>query len=285
MIDLNLPAQDVSPQSLICDLMLLHPERDRMEQIILDLASRPQFWSSFIFGPAMPANEHEAQLGILRDLAFGWTADTLYVRSPDMTAAEVMRSLGRRWDCDEITTYSPARTAYLLVQSGVLTAIRWQHSPASRPRNTVSIPNSSLISFDLTKSLGECSAQAIVVALMRRTKCPHFDVELVLNDLANHVTQWRSFIFGSPLPEAHQNLHGCLEALRYLPAEWQGNCLYLWAWDTTAATCLQALGQRWNCLEASIFTEEESARLLDFLGAAPLAIALSIRITPKFDLI
>lgn len=108
--------------------------------------------------------------------------------------------------------------------------------------------------FDNTRLLQQASAQSLVAALVRRGKFAKFDPQLVLSDLEKHRSRWRSFIFGPPLPEPDVDLEFCLESLSYLPQDWGGNCLYLWAWNMEEALLLQSLRHPWCCDEVSVFT-------------------------------
>lgn len=267
MIDLNSPVQDASAQDLVCALMLLHRERDLMEQITLDLAARPQIWDSFVLGPALPAIEYESYRGIfscVRDLGLGLTADTLYVKSPDRSAAEIVRAMAHRWQCTQITTFSAEHTTYLMGCPGILSAIRWQQlvQPSRSDYDTL-YANKSMTWLNRSQSIGQCSAQAIVAALMRRTRCEDFDPEIVFAALADNTSMWRSFVMGPELTEEGTSLQGCLKVLSSLPSHWSGNCLYLWSWDNADAVLLQELSHRWQCSAVSVFDETETARLLN----------------------
>ncbi|MGG6270902.1 hypothetical protein ACQ4M3_41415 [Leptolyngbya sp. AN03gr2] len=170
----------------------------------------------------IPPTEEAVYSGILaclRDLAFGWTADMLYILTPNSTSAEAVRSLCTTWNCSEVTVYSPERTHYLTFGSGILLSMRWQVPPDSRqdPNYDQLYLDNLDARFDSTRSLQQASAQSLVTALVRRGKFGKFDPQLVLSDLEKHRSRWRSFIFGPPLPEANVDLEFCLESLSYLP--------------------------------------------------------------------
>ena len=56
--------------------------------------------------------------------------------------------------------------------------------------------------LDLTKSVGDCSPQELVAALMLKAAFNRFDPKQVLSDLYAHQEWWKSFVMGPPLPEA-----------------------------------------------------------------------------------
>lgn len=277
MFDLRTSIQTASAQSLIAALMLLHPQKSLMERILFDLAAHPQLWKSFVLAPTLPPTEEAAYLGILaclRDLAFGWTADTLYILAPDSGAAEQVRSLSIHWQCSESTLYSSERTEYLTLTTGILVALRWRTASAEfeeRDYDQLYRANAN-IRFDVSRSLCHSSAQSLVTALVRRGQFGKFDPQQVLGDLKKHRVRWRSFLLGPPLPESGVNLQHCLETLTYLPPDWGGNCLYLWAWNMVEAMLLQSLHQKWQCTDVAVFTVAESSRLLDLAEAAPVVM-------------
>ncbi|BAU16098.1 hypothetical protein LEP3755_66650 (plasmid) [Leptolyngbya sp. NIES-3755] len=106
---------------------------------------------------------------------------------------------------------------------------------------------------------------------MRCARFGNFDPELVARDLDEEAHRWRSFIFGPPLPEDEQDLQHYLETLIWLPQEWGGNCLYLWAWDEADAMWLQRLKQRWRCDTVRVI-DEEVVRSLNLPDTALLLV-------------
>jgi hypothetical protein len=187
-----------------------------------------------------------------------------YTKSPDRTAAEIVRAMVHRWRCDQITTFSLEYTTYLMGCPGILSAIRWQRwVHPSRSNYDTLYSDNSLTWLNISCPLGQCSAQLLVAASMQRTQCKDFDTELIFNDLADNASMWRSFVMGLELPEEDTNLQGCLEVLSSLPPYWSENCLYLWSWDNADAVLLQELSRRWQCSAVSVFNEAESARLLN----------------------
>lgn len=220
-----------------------------------------------MLGPALPAVEYESYRGIfscLRDLSFGWTADTLYINSPDRTAAEIIRAMAHRWQCTQIETFSLEHTTYLMGCPGILSAIRWQRLVQPSGSDYDPLYSDHLRGcFNLSQSLGQCSPQAIVAALMQRTRCEDFDPEVIFSDLADHASMWRSFVMGPPLTEEGTSLQGCLKVLSSLPSHWSGNCLYIWSQDKADAVLLEVFSRRWQCSAVSIFNETETARLLN----------------------
>lgn len=279
MLNLNQPIGSCSAQDLAAALMLLHRDRDRMERILLDLACNRDNWQSFVLGPALPdkpGEPHRGVLASLRDLGMGWTANTLYILSPDDKAAKRLRLQAKRWGCSNVMQYSKEQSQQFGVISGMVSTMHWS-APLSPPGNTdynalYSTENLPIL-LNATRSLGESSAQTLMVALMLRAQFHPFDPHLVLADLQAHSILWRSFVFGSALPDPQVGLCRPLELLSWLPDEWGGNHLYIWAWDSSDAIDLQRLCDRWQCDEVQVFGDEAAARLLHLPKAAPVIVA------------
>lgn len=279
MLDLNQPIGSCSAQDLAAALMLHHRDRARMERILLDLACNRENWRAFVLGPALPTEAdkpHRALLDCLRDLGLGWRAETLYIVSPDDKAARRLRLQAKRWGCSEVTQYSQAQSQQFGLIGGILSAMRWSaplSSPSQIDYNALYSTEDAPILLDNTRSLGECSAQTLMAGLMQRGQFRQFDPHLVLEDLQRHSILWRSFVFGPQMPASPTELGGCLELLSWLPDEWGGDHLYLWAWDGADAIDLYRLSDRWQCDEVRVFEDEAAAQLLGLLKAAPVIVA------------
>lgn len=285
MLKLHQPIDICSAQDLIAALMrqrYVHcvpsqTTRSTMERVLQDLETHRSHWQGFVLGPALPTTDwHYASgaLVCLRDLGLGWNADTLYILSPDQAAAESMRTIAKHWDATEITTYSAARTQHLVAQTGVLTAVRWQASvePAKKTDYLSIYSHEPPILLEQAQLLQNCSAQSLVAALMRRGQFGRFDPQQVLADLHTHASTWRSFLMGPELPEWGADLEGCLEAMVWLPQEWGGDHLYVWAWDEADAMHLRSLAQRWRCDQTRIIDGIVAAQLLNLPNAAPIVM-------------
>ena len=287
LLDLNQPIDSCSAQDLMAALMLQRyvpyadPQitRATMERVLLDLNAYPYLWQSFVMRTALPTTDWWYASGALlslRDLGLGWNADTLYILSPDIDAAEGVQLLASGWDCTEITTYSAKQTQYLssCLKDGVLTAARWRSSAEpSRKTDYVSVYSSAPpIVFNQPLPLGECYAQTLMAALMMRGEVGRFQPQRVLEDLHAHRSTWRSFMMDSGLPEFGADLQASLDSMAWLPQEWGGNYFYVWAWDVADAMYLQSLRDRWQCDEVWVIDGIEADQLLNLPNAAPLVI-------------
>lgn len=276
MLDLNQPLDRCSTQDMIAALMLqryVHwtsPQeiRRQMEQVLLDLDDHRPLWRAFVMGPALPAIDGRyfpGSLICLRDLGLGWNADTLYILSEDFASAEAVRKLALRWGCTEITTYSAEQTEHLVSEEGILTAARWQDT-TRLPQKIDYLDvysNNPEIRLERSLPLGECSAQTLCAALMQRGQFGQFKPQQVLDDLQTYADTWNSFVMGPGLPEPEANLQGCLELLHWLPQEWGGDHLYVWAWGEADAMKLHSLSDRWECSESKVIEGAAAAQLLN----------------------
>ena len=79
---------------------------------------------------------------------------------------------------------------------------------------------------DLTKSVGDCSPQELIAALILKAAFNQFNPKQVLSDLYAHQEWWKSFVMGPPLPEeAEDPLDRILLTLRDLGYRWKADTL------------------------------------------------------------
>jgi len=121
--------------------------------------------------------------------------------------------------------------------------------------------------LDQQKSVGDCTAQELVAALMLRAMRDAFNPEQVLQDLYANTHLWKSFWMGALLPLDERSLTSLLLLfLRDLQECWNADTLYVLAHDPACCQPLEAFGDRWNCDTVRVVTGELAQRLLGQYG-------------------
>lgn len=116
--------------------------------------------------------------------------------------------------------------------------------------------------FDLGQPISDCSAQAIMAALMLRQRNPIL-VQEVLADLSECRDGWKSFVAGPALPKTDAEADpGNLTCLRDLWMGWNTNTLHILARNADTARSLKALAEAWDCSEITIHPPKRTKRLV-----------------------
>lgn len=120
-----------SPQVLMAGLLLKHgSEKFHAPTILKDLQSHPQWWYSFIAGPALPNSTTGIanRLSGLRGFPDYWWTDCLYLWSRSQDAAIQLKALGQNWSCKTATILDSQETARLLAlpKSPPVVVLSWR---------------------------------------------------------------------------------------------------------------------------------------------------------------
>lgn len=117
--------------------------------------------------------------------------------------------------------------------------------------------------LDLTKTVGECTPQELVAALMLKGAFNQFDPKQVLSDLYAHQEWWKSFVMGPPLPEDLEDpLARILIPLRDLGYRWKADTLYVLTCDDEYVLPLLDVGKEWQCSSTDVIDRTRTGSLL-----------------------
>ena len=266
-IDLRRPLRVCSAQDIFAALMLKHPNRSLMQQVLANLYEHPMEWKSFFLGSYPIESSQDLSSGglaCLRDVRLGWNADTLYILSPDAASAKTLQSRSRIWN-GLVTVHSPEQTLALTAADGVLLTLYWQPEQSEK-RDYLALYDSGLPPT-LPSAHGAvctCTTQMLLATLMHRGQPGLIDdPHTVLNDLYSHCHLWRSFVPSSASFDRKTSSQGVLRGLPTLPNAWYADRLYIWAWEESDIFELRELAERWDHDQFQVYDECEAADLLN----------------------
>lgn len=120
--------------------------------------------------------------------------------------------------------------------------------------------------FDLSKPIGDCSAQELAAAILLDAGRSRFNPKPVLADLYNHQHLWRTFLMGLPIsPGVNDQLpKSILLPLRDLKDSWNLDTLYVLTRSADCVAPLIALGEEWGCERGEVYDREQAERLMNW---------------------
>ncbi|MBW4474312.1 MAG: hypothetical protein KME45_28655 [Stenomitos rutilans HA7619-LM2] len=278
--DLELPLACCTAQEIVAALMLQHHNTRLMQQVLTDLEANAHTWDAFLLAPSLPTVDSSADRGslmCLRDLQTCWNADTLYILARNANTARSLQTIAQAWNCSDITLYPPKRMKRLTGVEGAkrLISTRWHFPENIETRidfDQIPHPDSPKWVLDEMTVLEECSPQHLMAELMIKADSKCFHAQTILKELQDYSHWWRSFVLAPPLPDTKTGMTNRLNILQQLPTAWRDDCLYIWAWDDTAARNLRLLAQNWYCGEVTAIAGDEAARLLNVPNASPIIV-------------